>query len=102
MKPSAMLSAIAVAVAAFAGVAYAVEPLDDGANYNKPGRQIDDNILTSRQAYERASREIDDTIVSGRRINPQERDIDDGMLKQSHVVHHEKAKKKIRKKPLEE
>jgi hypothetical protein len=110
MKTSAILSAIAVAVAAFAGVAYADEPVKAGANYNKASREIDDNILTSGKGFEKGEREIDDgTLPSGRRVNQPGRDFDQDALRAARdfdqpgrPVSHAKAKKKIRKKPLED
>lgn len=110
MKTSAVLSAIAVGVAAFTGVTYADEPVKAGANYNKAGRDIDYNILTSGKGFEKAEREIDDgTTPSGKRLNQASRDFDHDALraardfdKPGRAVSHEKAKKKIRKKPLED
>ena len=110
MNTSAILSAIAVAVAAFAGVAYADEAVKAGANYNKAGREIDHNILTSGKGFEKAEREIDDgTLPSGKRLNHATRDFDQDALraardfdKPGRSVSREKAKKKIHKKPLED
>lgn len=54
------ISAFTLAACTLAGVACAQEPVRAGANYNKPGRQVDDNILTAEQGFAKASREIDD------------------------------------------
>jgi hypothetical protein len=72
-----MLTALAVAFAAFAGAAFAQDTVKAGENYNKPGRQIDDNILTSGKGFEKSEREIDDgTMPKGKRADALGRDFD--------------------------
>jgi len=86
-----MVSALALAFAAFAGVAYADDPVKAGANYNKPGRQIDENIVTSRSRFDKPGREFDDDVKTRKSFDRPGRTISDG-----------KAKKTIRKKMVDE
>ena len=102
MKTSALLvSALAIAFAAFAGVAYAQDPAKGETNYNR--RQVDDNILTSSKGFAKAEREIDDTLPSGK----PPRDFDEDAMKpgkklnkSGRAVNSDRVK--IRKKPLDE
>ena len=102
MKTSGLLvSALAIAFAAFTGVAYAQNAVKGEANYNK--RQIDDNILTSSKGFAKAERDIDDTLPSGK----PPRDFDEDAVKPGKklnksggVVNSDKVK--IRRKPLDE
>jgi hypothetical protein len=118
MKQSSqlLLGAIALAVAAFCGVAYADDAVKDSANYDKPGRQfddnivIDDNILTSGKRLDKPARAFDDgTVRSSKRLNKAAREIEDGsgksgkhLSKSGRVVNEGTAKRKIRQKPIEE
>ena len=104
-----MVSALALAFAAFAGVAYADDPVKAGANYNKPGRQIDDNIVTSRTRFDRPGREIEEGIVtSGKRFDKPGRELDDDVKtrksfdRPGRAISDSEAKKAIRKKIVDE
>jgi hypothetical protein len=108
MKKSAhIVSALAIAFAAFAGVAYAQDPVKTGTNYNKPGRQIDDNILTSGKGFEKSEREIDDgTMAIGKRASPLGRDFDQDAAKPGKRLNRPgnatPEVRKIRKNPLDD
>lgn len=87
MKTSGpMISALAVAFAAFAGVAYAEDPVKAGANYDKPGRQIDENSVTSRTRFRKPGREFNDDAKTRTNFDRPGSTVSDG-----------KAKKLIRK-----
>jgi hypothetical protein len=102
-----LISAFALAACAFAGVTYAQEPVRSGANFNKPGRQVDDNILTSGQGFAKASREIDDVRPARpRRLTGHEFD-DEGTLSPRKSVRADRssdvrARKTIRRKLVDE
>jgi hypothetical protein len=80
-QASVFTSAIAMAVAAFTGTLYAQEPVRTGTDYSKPGRQINDNVMTSRQRFDKPGREIDDgTFVPGRQAHKARQVIEDETL----------------------
>jgi hypothetical protein len=101
-------SAIAMAVAAFTGTAYAEEPLQRDGDYSQPRRQFDDNIVTSRQHFDRPGREIEDgTFAASRRLHRSDREINDETLQtakdMSGLGHtREQKARKIRRKVIEE
>src|SRR5689334_24865805 len=108
MKTSgSIMTALAVAFAAFAGAAFAQDPVKVNENYNKPGRQIDDNILTSGKGFEKSEREIDDgTIPRGKNADAVGRDFDQDAAKPgkrlSRPGNAEPEVRKIRKNPLDD
>jgi hypothetical protein len=112
MKTSAaLMTALAVAFVAFAGAGFAQDPVktkqSSSENYNRPGRQIDDNILTSGKGFEKSEREIDDgTMPRGKRADALGRDFDQDAQKPGKRLHrpgsHEPEVRKIRKNPLDD
>lgn len=100
-----MLTALAIAFAAFAGASFADDAVKAGENFNKPGRQIDDNILTSGEGFHRSEREIDDgTMPKGKRSDALGRDFDQDAVKagKRRPGAPDSEVRKIRKNPLDD